>query len=223
MPRNALALLAVSVLTACASPGPPVQLGPQGPSAGLFISPMGQPFRTAQAGGDLIGAWFAATDSDRDGVLTVAEMQGDGARFFRTLDTNGDGELTPPEMVRYEREVAPEIQLGSQMNRRGPGRPGGSEGAEGDPQRFAMEDDGPRRRGGEPRVRLPQGASRYGLLDLPQPVAAADADFNRAVSAEEFAAAAAERFGQLDRDRDGRLTRQELEPIPVIQPPARSN
>lgn len=232
MPRIAFALLALSGLAACASDPPPqMPVRPTGPSGGLFISPMGEPFHAAEAGSDLIGIWFAAADADRDGFLTVAEMQTDGARFFRTLDTNGDGQITPPEMVRYEREVAPEIQIGSQMQRGGPGmrgRPGagGEPGGPSDPagreapQQFLLDRDGPPDRR---QVRLPQGAARYALLDLPQPVAAADADFNRAVDAEEFAAAAAERFAELDRDRDGRITRQELEPVPVAPVPARSN
>lgn len=220
MPRTAFAILAVLALAACAPKPPPAPIGPQGPSAGLFISPMGEPFRAAASGSDLIGAWFAAADADRDGALTVAEMQADGARFFRTLDTNRDGALTPPEMVRYEREVAPEIQLGNQLIRRRPDRAGGPEGSAGRPQDFTLQEDRPRRGSGEPQPRLPQGATRYALLDLPQPVAAADADFNRAVSAEEFAAAAAERFAELDRDRDGRITRQELQPLPVGPAPA---
>ena len=33
-----------------------------------------------------------------------------------------------------------------------------------------------------------QGAARYGLLNIPEPVAAADTDFNRAITLEEFSA-----------------------------------
>ena len=49
----------------------------------------------------------------RAAVPTVAELQADAERFFTTLDGNRDGEIDPDEMTRYEREVAPEIQLGS--------------------------------------------------------------------------------------------------------------
>ena len=61
-----------------------------------------------------------------------------------------------------------------------------------------------------------QGASRFGLLDLPEPVASADADFNRGVSLEEFRQAAAERFAALDLDHRGRLSLAALE---VMRPP----
>src|SRR5262249_12338458 len=61
-----------------------------------------------------------------------------------------------------------------------------------------------------------QGASRYGLLDLPEPVASADTDFNRGVSLQEFRQAAEERFGALDLDHRGRLSLAELE---MMRPP----
>ena len=78
------------------------------------------------------------------------------------------------------------------------------------------------KRGRQPAQRLPEGASRYGLLDLPEPVAAADADFNRAISVEEFADAAAERFRLLDKDHDGKLTRAEVQPAPPPDPKGQS-
>ena len=56
-----------------------------------------------------------------------------------------------------------------------------------------------------------QGGARYGLLNLPEPVAAADADFNRAVSLEEFRQAAIERFQLLDSAHQGRITLVQLE------------
>jgi hypothetical protein len=43
---------------------------------------------------------------------------------------------------------------------------------------------------------------------------AADEDLNRGVSREEFALAADHRFAELDKDRDGRLMRAELPPLP---------
>jgi len=69
----------------------------------------------------------------------------------------------------------------------------------------------------EPReAETHQGASRFGLLDLPEPVASADADFNRGVSLEEFRQAAAQRFAALDLDHRGRLSLAELE---IMRPP----
>jgi len=57
------------------------------------------------------------------------------------------------------------------------------------------------------------GAGRYGLLQIPEPVSSADADFNRGVSDEEFKGAAVQRFQMLDVARTGRLTLSELEDI----------
>lgn len=56
-------------------------------------------------------------------------------------------------------------------------------------------------------------SGRYGLLNIPEPVVSADADFNRGVSADEFRSAALKRFQLLDVNRTGRLTVPELETI----------
>src|SRR3954468_19652800 len=68
-------------------------LGFRGPRGGLFLSPMGEPFRSADPAADNVGAWFAQADADHDGALTLAEMQADAARFYATLDVNHDGEI----------------------------------------------------------------------------------------------------------------------------------
>jgi hypothetical protein len=59
------------------------------------------------------------------------------------------------------------------------------------------------------------------LLDLPEPVVSADADFNRGVSSKEFRDAAGQRFLALDLDHHGYLTLADLEmirPAPPAQP-----
>ena len=56
-------------------------------------------------------------------------------------------------------------------------------------------------------------AGRFELLQIPEPVASADANFNRGVSAQEFQNAASARFHVLDVQHSGRLTRPELEGI----------
>ena len=58
-----------------------------------------------------------------------------------------------------------------------------------------------------------QGGARYGLLNIPEPVAAADADFNRGISLAEFRRAAGDRFHLLDSGRNGRLTLAELQTL----------
>jgi hypothetical protein len=54
------------------------------------------------------------------------------------------------------------------------------------------------------------GAAHYGMLDLPEPVASADSDFNRGVSRIEFQRAATFRFRALDFEHHGQLTLADL-------------
>jgi Ca2+-binding EF-hand superfamily protein len=56
-------------------------------------------------------------------------------------------------------------------------------------------------------------SGRYSLLNIPEPVVSADADFNRGVSADEFRATALKRFQRLDVNGAGRLTLPELQGI----------
>lgn len=183
-------LLLLAPATLPAKPTPPVHNGP-------FLSPMGEPFRSNQAADDNVGAWFAAADRDGDGALTLAELNDDAARFFVRLDSDRDGELEMVEIARYENEIAPEVQVGLQMRASGVGDWGGD-----------------RRRRVPVYDRGVDGAARFSFLKIPHPVMAADADMNRGVSREEFAQAANERFASLDKDRDGRLVRAELPPLP---------
>jgi hypothetical protein len=206
-----MSVLLSLLLAAAPAPSPPE--GATRP--GVFLSPMGEPFRSAEPGADLAGRWFAGADRDGDGALSLAEMQADAARFFATLDTSGDGEIDPAELARYESEVAPEVQLGLQMGSRFGGGGGWSAGRHrGGPWGDGRQAQGRRGRGrGEFDAGL-EGAGRYSFLNIPEPVIAADQDLNRGVSRAEFVHAAGERFLLLDSNRDGRLVRAELPPLP---------
>jgi Ca2+-binding EF-hand superfamily protein len=177
-----------------------------------FISPMGEPFRARTRADDTLALWFARADANRDGAITLDEMQGDAARFFATLDTSSDGEIDPEELVHYEWEIAPDIQMSAKM------RPAPGESVEARDKRrreadlAALDDDFPKRGKRSKQGNL-EGAARYGLLNLPEPVAAADADFNRGVSLREFQAAAASRFQLLDTTKQGRLTLPQLQEV----------
>lgn len=176
-----------------------------------FISPMGEPFRPRGAGDDTLADWFNQADRNHDGAITVDEMQADAARFFATLDTDHDGEIDPDELIHYEWEVAPDIQLNSKTrrqageprdasasDRKGQWKPGA-----GDDQ---PSDNGRRRKNGGGL----QGAARYALLNIPEPVAAADTDFDRGITVAEFREAAVSRFQILDTKHQGRLTLADL-------------
>jgi hypothetical protein len=207
MRRPFIVLALIVPAAAAAQPQAPVGL-----HGSLFLSPMGQPFRSGDPAADNAGAWFAAADRERDGALTLDELREDAARFFATLDTDRDGEIGPAEMARYENEVAPEVQVGLQMRGSAVGESLGRR---------------EQRRRGRVAVYAEgiEGAGRYAFLNIPQPVIAADFDMNRGVSREEFGRAADQRFQMLDRDRDGRLVRAELPPLPQrrIRRPGQGN
>lgn len=224
-----LPLLLLAVAQSAAPPSPNIIV--TGHAWAPFISPMGQPFRARSPTDDTLADWFVAADTNRDGALTAAEMQADADRFFAKLDTDHDGEIEPDEIAQYEYDVAPEIQVMSKV-RPVPGQAAPALAAKPDADEFA--DLGRKESRASRRARADQdfaslgfggalqGAARYSLLNLPEPVAAADADFNGAVTLQEFRAAALERFALLDSARQGRLSVAQLEALPHAPKPDRT-
>lgn len=203
-----LAALIVPMLLSSAAADEPITVKayPWAP----FISPMGEPFRAPSTGEAPIARWFVQADRNRDGVLTADEMQADADRFFMRLDSNHDGQIIPDEIKAYEYEIAPEVQVNSNWK-----RPRGEAAPEPKPGRDHLSGNDWGRRPGDQhdgyRADGLQGAARYGLLNLPQPVMSADADFNRAVTQSEFRQAASYRFKLLDQRGQGRIALAELE------------
>lgn len=188
MPFSAIMVPLLAMVASAEDPPITVKAYPWAP----FISPMGEPFRPPSSGEAPIARWFVRADEDRDGILTAVEMQKDADRFFARLDDNQDGRIDREEMKTYEWEIAPEIQVNSDWRqRRGQAKPSHD-------SHDGYHADGL------------QGAARYGLLNIPQPVASADADFNRLISLQEFQQAAAIRFKLLDGQGRGGLTLDEL-------------
>lgn len=219
MPLLALLML---VAAAQAEPRPIVVTGRGGIP---FISPMGEPFRARSVGEDTLARWFYQADRNHDGFLTPDEMQADAERFFPEIDADHDGEIDPDEIVRYEWQVAPEIQVNAKLRR---ARTPAEQAAFEKQDSKRAEDEGGRdqRRGSHGRdyqmEQGPQGAGRYALLNMPEPVAAADSDFNRSITLAEFKAAAVARFQILDTKHQGRLSLQELEAMkPVLSQPGK--
>lgn len=179
-----------------------------------FISPMGEPFRARTPDDDTLADWFRQADRDHDGVLTAEEMRADAERFFGKLDSNHDGEIDPDELANYEYEIAPDIQVMS-STKRAPGTPAPASRQSRNPD-DEMSRDRQNARRDQDYAHLGiggalQGAARYGLLNLPEPVAAADSDFNRGVTLDEFRQAAIARFQLLDTTRSGALTLAQLQ------------
>jgi hypothetical protein len=215
--------------TAAQTPTAPPQVAPAVPQYSsrrggrLFISPMGEPFRANGREDDTLADWFTQADRNHDNKLTLDEMQGDADHFFTLLDVNHDGEIDPDEINRYENTVAPEISSGAHFDMASFGTDESQQGQGGE----RRGGRGGHRRGGEGGgffrggdTDQHQGAGRYGLLDLPEPVVSADSDFNRGVSRAEFQAAAGQRFLALDVDHKGYLTLPILETIRPAPPAA---
>ncbi|MDQ2706009.1 MAG: EF-hand domain-containing protein [Pseudomonadota bacterium] len=181
-----------------------------------FISPMGEPFRSRAPDDDPFARWFHQADGNQDGMLTADEMRADAERFFAMLDGNRDGRIDSEERMTYESEIAPEVQSNSRWKRTrqetaAEARSGDDSDRRDRRRRRANNIDGYQLDG-------LQGAARYGLLNLPEPVSGADADFDRFVSLDEFRRAASYRFQLLDSGRSGRLTLKQLEALVPTRP-----
>jgi hypothetical protein len=185
-----------------------------------FLSPMGEPFHAPAGQPYPAAAWVSGADANKDGALDRREMLDDARRFFATLDTDHDGRLSPEEVTAYERDVAPEIALYRTRQPMMPPPPpaAGEPGAR--PSAHPGGDEllgvvPPRRvRDGESGYGGPMGAGRFAWLNIPEPVAAIDADFDRLVSRDEFVAAAGRRFDTLTQAR-GALKLAELPKTPA--------
>jgi len=204
-------LLAAAAQTA-APPEPPVVV--TGHAWAPFISPMGEPFRAHSPTDDTLANWFNQADLNHDGWLTAAEMQADSARFFAKLDSNQDGKLDPDELIHYEWDVAPDIQVNSRQ-RRLPAEAAASPASEhwqaSDMDR--SDDPGGRKSRRHKDEGGLQGAARYALLNIPEPVASADLNFDRDISLAEFSQAAAARFQLLDPGHSGALSLAQLRQV----------
>lgn len=215
--------LLLFLAAAAAAPPSSAPITVKGHQWAPFISPMGEPYRAHNKDDDTLADWFYRADRNRDGVITADEMEADAVRFFQTLDTDHNGGIDPDELANYEYEIAPDIQVMSRTER----KPGEA------PPIVRVDIDDPdlddpptrgdikrektkRRRDGADALGLGgalQGGARYSLLNIPEPVAAADTDFNRLITLDEFRQAAAARFALLDTSHHG-LTLTQLEALP---------
>jgi Ca2+-binding EF-hand superfamily protein len=218
MSRRAL-LVSIFATTAQAQVTPSTPISVTGHAWAPFISPMGEPFRAHTIADDTLADWFRSADRDHDGMLSVDEMRADAERFFAKLDTNHDGQIDPDELASYEWDIAPDIQVNSRT-RNPPGVAAPIKAQDGEERRSGRgrwrpgggEDDGTVLGIGGGL----QGAARYGLLNMPEPVAAADTNFDRIISLGEFKEAATARFQLLDAKRTGTLNLAQLQ---ALRPP----
>jgi hypothetical protein len=182
---------------------------------------MGEPFRGQATRAAALDAWLAQADKNGDQILSNQEMRDDAARFYATLDVTKDGEIDPDDVRHYENDIAPEIQISAwPEGARRAGATGSAYNSDGDERLGYSQSSAPRPRKAAPSEGL-KGAGRLGLLNIPEPVISADADLNRGVSEAEFLRAATTRFVLLDANRDGKLSRDELQAQLALLPAAR--
>ncbi|MGE0045246.1 MAG: hypothetical protein AB7T08_05755 [Hyphomonadaceae bacterium] len=198
------ALLALLFLTGCAANPDPIVVA-EGSGPVYFITPHGEPMRLGAGERSAIAEWFGRADGDHDRRMTQAEFVADGARFFSEVDEDDDGLATSVEVSALRRRETPQLeQLFA----------------------YAQSIDEPRARRRSQYVyrngqllqrrrpdRTPARLLIASLLREREPVMAADLDFNRRVTREEFASVSEERFRLLDEDRNNALTLEELELI----------
>ena len=209
--KLAIAAAACGLMAACATP--PGEEAPVRGRVNVFISPMGEPFRGGSADPYPLDRWFARADVNHDGALDWDEFKADADAFFRQLDTNHDGVLDGAEVSAYEQEVAPEIlpRVARLTAKDIPPLP--SVDPDTNTERYARQDaTGPVTR---PRAGLLAGAAVFGVTSEPEPVAAADTDFDGKVSLAEWDQSARRRFDLLDKNQDGRIQRAELPKTPA--------
>jgi len=204
---------ACAFLGACASSEPGEEAAVRG-RINVFISPMGEPFRGGENDPYPLDRWFTRVDTNHDGALEWDEFKADADAFFRQLDTNHDGVLEGAEVSAYEQDVAPEIlpRVARLTARDIPPLP--SNNPDINRERQAQEDvaSGQITR---PRADLLAGAGVFGVLPEPEPVAAADLDFDGKISLAEWDQTARQRFDFLDKNQDGRIERAELPKTPA--------
>jgi len=184
----------------------------------VFIAPMGKPFRAKMNAPYPVVDWFKQADKNADGKIDHAEFIADAGAFFDLLDRDHDGVLNSYEVAIYERVIAPEI-LGLNVPvaylRGGPAGPG-HDGARLWLAQFNGQPDVPTFQGGEhpPNVveteQVPDGAAPFSLQNVPEPLSAADVDFNGMITKANFLKVADRRFNALDSAQDGYLTLAKL-------------
>jgi hypothetical protein len=176
----------------------------------LFISPCGEPFRADAGAPYPVADWFRRANKKGDGKLDHDEFVADADAFFKRLDINGDGALSPYEVRLYERTMVPEIIGGTvtvgqnQVARLWLAQVhGGNYNEPIDPSGDHLDDAKPIK----PKFdETGNGASPYSFFDEPEPIMTADFNVNGLILRDNFLKVADMHFTDLDQAQKGYLT-----------------
>jgi len=175
---------------------------------GVYMSLMGEIFRTNDAGQAPFDQWFRLADGDSDGGISRLEFRADAQSFFESLDTNGDKVIDGDEMKVYE-EGAPSRSrvAGGGGPERSSVRPTAKASSKVEKGQVALVTTGD----APSATRIHPGDTRIDFSEVPQPVAMADLNIDRRVTLDEFMKTASKRFANYDVDQDMKLTPKELQ------------
>jgi hypothetical protein len=191
-------LLFLAAAAASADPQPATPPVQHSTRMQIFVAPSGELF---EAPADLpypVADWFAGADTNHDGKLMEAEFDADFLRFFAKLDLDRDGVINGKELEQYEIDLAPELHSASYS------------GWGSDDQDVDENGEKRARRIGSYMAGHPVGAGRFGLLQIPEPVAAMDVTLRGRISRQDAQDAADYRFSLLDSQQRGYLLLADL-------------
>lgn len=158
------------------------------------VSPLGEPLtaptRDADAYRAAMREWFARTDTNGDGKLSLAEFTAEATRVFPLYDLNRDGFVTSYELTQYRVSLPTHAAPADSGRRLRPGR-------------IDMTPD-------EAATARTDGRGRPDYRMGIDPVMAADANADFRVTPDELRAEAARRHAIMDANGDGSVSLAEF-------------